>query len=181
MTYSATDLARSFRTVRQNTIQIAKDIPESEYDYRPSPETRTVAQALAHIAGLSRWQHRFHGIEKNPSLTGEDYGRYMQDAVAFEATLKTKADILRALEIEGQQFANWVESLSDDTLREPVDFPPPLQPATRSRFEMILSVKEHEMHHRAQLILIERMLGILPHLTRERDAVMAARRQSRSS
>jgi hypothetical protein len=29
---------------------------------------------------------------------------------------------------------------------------------------MILSVKEHEMHHRGQLMLIERVLGITPHL-----------------
>ena len=38
---------------------------------------------------------------------------------------------------------------------------------------MILSVKEHEMHHRGQLMLIERLLGIVPHLTREREARMA--------
>jgi uncharacterized damage-inducible protein DinB len=35
---------------------------------------------------------------------------------------------------------------------------------------MLLSVKEHEMHHRGQLMLIERHLGIVPHLTREREA-----------
>ena len=32
-----------------------------------------------------------------------------------------------------------------------------------------MSVKEHEMHHRGQLMLIERMLGIVPHLTRARQ------------
>jgi uncharacterized damage-inducible protein DinB len=31
---------------------------------------------------------------------------------------------------------------------------------------MLLSVKEHEMHHRAQIMLIQRMLGIVPHATR---------------
>jgi uncharacterized damage-inducible protein DinB len=39
----------------------------------------------------------------------------------------------------------------------------------RSRFESLLSPKEHEMHHRGQLMLIERMLGIVPHLTRQRQ------------
>ena len=39
-----------------------------------------------------------------------------------------------------------------------------------------MGVKEHEMHHRAQLMLIERMLGIVPHLTRQREAAVAARR-----
>jgi uncharacterized damage-inducible protein DinB len=57
--------------------------------------------------------------------------------------------------------------------------PPGGAPPTRTRFDMILSVKEHEMHHRAQLMLIERMLGIVPHLTRrmqERHAASAAKK-----
>ena len=45
--------------------------------------------------------------------------------------------------------------------------------ATKSTFEMLLGVKEHEMHHRAQLFLLERMVGIVPHLTRARMERMA--------
>ncbi len=48
-------------------------------------------------------------------------------------------------------------------------------PAGKTRFEMILGVKEHEMHHRGQLMMIERMLGMVPHLTREMQARFAAR------
>ena len=57
---------------------------------------------------------------------------------------------------------------------ESITMPPGGHPASRSRFDMLASVKEHEMHHRAQLMLIERMLGITPHLTREQQARMAA-------
>ena len=42
---------------------------------------------------------------------------------------------------------------------------------------MLLSVKEHEMHHRGQLMLIERQLGIVPHLTRERETRFAGTAQ----
>jgi uncharacterized damage-inducible protein DinB len=45
--------------------------------------------------------------------------------------------------------------------------PPGSEPATKSRFEMLLSPKEHEMHHRGQLMLIQRMVGLVPHLTRQ--------------
>ena len=38
---------------------------------------------------------------------------------------------------------------------------------------MILSVKEHEMHHRGQMMLIQRLLGIVPHLTRQMQERMA--------
>ena len=59
-------------------------------------------------------------------------------------------------------------------LGESVAMPPGGAPPSRTRFDMLASVKEHEMHHRAQLMLIERMLGITPHLTRENQARMAA-------
>ena len=36
----------------------------------------------------------------------------------------------------------------------------------KSRFEVLLGVKEHEIHHRAQVMLMQRMLGIVPHGTR---------------
>ena len=38
---------------------------------------------------------------------------------------------------------------------------------------MLLSVKEHEMHHRGQLMVAQRLLGIVPHLTRAREAQLA--------
>jgi uncharacterized damage-inducible protein DinB len=50
-------------------------------------------------------------------------------------------------------------------------------PPSKSRFEMLLGPKEHEMHHRGQLMLVQRMLGKVPHLTRqmqERFATMKA-------
>jgi hypothetical protein len=40
---------------------------------------------------------------------------------------------------------------------------------TKSRFEQLLGAKEHEMHHRGQLMLIERHIGIVPHLTRQAE------------
>jgi uncharacterized damage-inducible protein DinB len=60
-------------------------------------------------------------------------------------------------------------------LSEQVTLPPGAQPQTKSRFEMLLSAKEHEMHHRAQLMLIQRMIGQVPHLTRVMQERMAAR------
>jgi hypothetical protein len=39
---------------------------------------------------------------------------------------------------------------------------------------MLMSIKEHEMHHRAQLMLIQRILGQTPHITRENEARRAA-------
>ena len=56
--------------------------------------------------------------------------------------------------------------------------PQGVTPSEKSRFEMILSVKEHEMHHRGQLMLIQRMLGLVPHLTRQMQARLAQRQDA---
>jgi len=75
-------------------------------------------------------------------------------------------------------WGGWLEGLSESFLGERVHFGGP-NPGSKSRFEMIMSVKEHEMHHRGQLMVMERMVGVVPHLTREalaRRAAMAAAR-----
>ena len=62
-------------------------------------------------------------------------------------------------------FTQFLGRLSEDVLAERVGFPEPIKPSSKTRFEMLLGVKEHEMHHRGQLMLIQRQLGIVPHLT----------------
>jgi uncharacterized damage-inducible protein DinB len=62
-------------------------------------------------------------------------------------------------------LAGSLESLTPEFLAEQVTQPD--GKATKSRFEMLLGSKEHEMHHRGQLMLIERQIGIVPHLTRQ--------------
>ena len=174
--YNAKDMARSFRTVRSNTIKVAEDIPEEQYGYRAAPDTRTVAETLAHIAVLPRFAQENHG-KRVKVATIEQFQQAMQKLMQEQAALTTKAQILDALKTNGEEFATWLDSLPDEMLEEVVTFQPPIQMPPRSRFDMLLGVKEHEMHHRAQLMLIERMLGIVPHLTREQQARMAAMQQ----
>ena len=86
---------------------------------------------------------------------------------AEEAKPRTKAETIAYLTSQGEAFASFLEDLSDEFLAEPVAMPPGAEPATKTRFEMLLSPKEHEMHHRGQLMLLQRMIGLVPHLTRQ--------------
>jgi len=171
--YGGKDLARAYRTVRENTIKIAEDIPESKLDFTAAPGVRTVRQLLTHIA-LSDSFAAFHK-DKRTNFDGVDFPALVGQMQAEEAKPRTKAELIALLKERGEATATWLESLSDDFLAEPFAQP---RGATKSRFEMIMGIKEHEMHHRAQLMLIERMLGITPHLTRamqERFASAQAR------
>ena len=56
--YGAKELSASFRTVRNNTIITAEDIPEDQYNFQAAPDTGTVVQRLAHIAVAFNIQHQ---------------------------------------------------------------------------------------------------------------------------
>jgi uncharacterized damage-inducible protein DinB len=172
--YAAKELADSFRTVRKNTLTIAQDLPQEKYAFRAAPDTRSVGELLAHIAMAHGFQFQIHATERRTTLEGFDFPSLLKRFTAEEKESRSKDQILEMLRSSGEKWAGWVQGLTDDFLAEQVQMPAGMTPPAKSRFEMVLSVKEHEMHHRGQLMLIERLLGIVPHMTREMQSRMAA-------
>jgi uncharacterized damage-inducible protein DinB len=172
--YGGKNLAESFRTVRRNTVKIAEEIPEDKYAFKATPDTKPVGQLLTHIALLHRVPQQIHQAERRKTLEGFNFPGAMQTLGAEEQQPRTKTQIIEMLTKDGEAWAAYLEGLSDDFLAEEVAMPPGMQPAVKTRFEMLLSPKEHEMHHRGQLMLIQRLLGQTPHLTRLMQERMAA-------
>ena len=175
--YGPKEMAASFRTVRANTIKIAEEIPEESYGYHAAPGCRSVAETLIHIAVGARLQEQIHITEHRDTLVGFDFFSFMGKQAAEEQVKRSKAEILEMLHTEGEKYAKTLEGLSEAFLAETVHYPQGMVPPSKSRFEMLIAPKEHEMHHRGQLMVIQRMLGMVPPLTRhmqERIAAMKA-------
>ena len=167
--YGAKEIAESFRTVRRNTIQVAEDIPEDKYSYRAAPDTMSVGEMLAHLAVMPHWAQQCFFVENKTNVTMDDFGRWMGELNGKGKALASKAAIVDALKNEGEAFAKQLEGMSEAQLAQSITAPN----GSKSAFEMVIGIKEHEMHHRAQLFLMERMIGIVPHLTRARQERMA--------
>jgi len=164
--YGSTELANAFRTVRRNTVQIAEEIPEDKYEFIAAPGARSVSSLLKHLAFAPMLYEDMHREKRVTTLKGYDFGVATGRAETEENKPRSKADIVQLLKTDGERFAAWLESLSPEFLAE--TFTDPTGQNPRTRFESLLGVKEHEMHHRGQLMLIQRMLGLVPHLTRQR-------------
>src|SRR5664279_2658928 len=152
--YGARELVRSFRTVRNNTI--------------------TIAETLVHIAVMTRVPEQIHAVEHRSTLVGFDFFGVMGKLQAEVKTPRTKAQVLELLRTEGEKYSKVLEGASEAFLAEQVEYPEGMEPRVKSRFEMLIAPKEHEMHHRGQLMVAERMLGITPHLTRHMEERIAA-------
>jgi uncharacterized damage-inducible protein DinB len=172
--YGAKDIAASFRTVRNNTLKIAEEIPETQYGFRPAEGVRTIAQTLIHISNLTKFPFAIHRDQVLMTLEGFNFMALMGPMAASEQEPMSKAQIIARLAASGDEFENWVKGLADDFLGQTVTMPTGANPPTRTRFDMLIAVKEHEMHHRGQLMLTQRLIGITPHLTRDMQARMAA-------
>jgi uncharacterized damage-inducible protein DinB len=179
--YGSKEIADSFRTVRKNTIVAAEDIPEEQYGFRATPETRTVAQTLVHIAVLPRLPEQIHFIERRTTLEGFDFFAVIGGLMAEEQVARSKAEIIAMLRDGGEKFAKLLDSCDESFLGERVSYPPGMVPPSKSRFEMLISAKEHEMHHRAQLMVMERLVGVVPHLTRQMQERIAAMKASQAN
>jgi uncharacterized damage-inducible protein DinB len=157
------------RTVRRNTLVIAEDIPEASYPYQPTAESRSVSELLLHIGAVWQITYQIQEIERRASIADFDFRSFLQKPTINEQRSASKNEIISFLRSEGERLSKWVEELREPFLTESVQMPPNSHPATKSRFEMILGAKEHEMHHRAQLMVVQRLLGIVPDLSRNRQ------------
>jgi len=170
--YGGKELAAAFRTVRKNTIQIAEDIPENKYDFKAAPDCRSVRETLAHVATSTNFQQTVHSTRVTDMKT-VNFQELFQRFSAEEQKPRTKAEIIAYLKSEGESFAQFLEGLPESALSETVAMSPQAGGGQKTRFEMLLGAKEHEMHHRGQLMTMERMIGHVPHLTRQMQERMA--------
>jgi uncharacterized damage-inducible protein DinB len=177
--YTLRQLADSMRTVRKNTIVIAEDIPESQYHYRPTPGSRSVSELLVHIAWLASADRILHEEEHIESAAEFDFRALMEKSAAEEKRPRSKAEIVELLRTEGERYVQWVEQQPARVLQEQVAWP---GGGSKSRFEMLMGTKEHEMQHRAQLTVLERLVGVVPHFTRSGQASReTAKRESETA
>jgi len=178
--YGGRQLADAFGTVRKNTVQIARDIPEDQYDFKAAPDSRSVRDTLVHIAlgpAFAAYVHT-NGIS---DMTKVNFQDLVTKITAEQEKPRSKEEIVALLESEGETFASYMAGLSEEFLAEMVIMMPGRDQEAKSRFEMLLGVKEHEMHHRAQLMVLERMIGIVPHLTRQMQERMAQWRAAQAA
>lgn len=160
--YGKRQLVDGLRAVRANTIGIAEDIPEKDYDYRATPGTRSIGETLVHIAWLWTSDKALHDVAHIETVEGYDFAALMKTSEVEEKRARSKADIIALLRSAGEGQAEWIEGKSDAFLAERVAFP---GGGSTSRFEMLIATKEHELQHRAQLTVLERLIGVIPRFT----------------
>src|SRR5207245_1599467 len=108
----------------------------NQYNFKPAPDTRSVAETLAHIAVSSGFQSHVHRNNISDMKT-VNFMELFQKFTAEETKPRTKAELIALLKSEGESFASFLEGLPESFLADHVTMPPGAPYATRGRFDML--------------------------------------------
>lgn len=142
-------------------LQAVTSLPVDRFDWKPRPEMLTGRETILHIAETERWWID-HVVGGKPY---EDYVLPRSDpAQGWEAAYDAPdhAALLAVLEEWHKPTQRWFGQPAGD-LGRVITFQPQKGPERRYTLHWILDhVQEHEIHHRAQLNLYLRLMGIKP-------------------
>jgi uncharacterized damage-inducible protein DinB len=146
---------------RPYLLEAVRRLPAEHFEYKPRPEMLTARQVILHIAEAERWWIH-HVVDGEPY---EDFTAPHEDAAQGYVDLYEAVDhnaLLFPLEEYHRHTQRWFGFPAKELDRVIVFRG---QGGAEHRFTLhwILDhVQEHELHHRAQLNLYLRLLGITP-------------------
>lgn len=146
---------------RPYLLEALDQFPEAQLDYKPRPEMLTARQVVIHIAEAERaWIHAVidGGVEEewvSPAADAADGWR-----TVIEAT--DRAALHDMLERWHEPTQRWLERRVGDLARVVHRRLPDGSERSYTVHWILDHVQEHEIHHRAQLNLYLRLLGMEP-------------------
>ena len=143
----STEVKRDYKVIRDYFIRAAEKMPESNYGFKPSPDVRTFAQQIAHIA------------DDQYNLCAPARGETRKAAyTAIEDTLSQKADLVSALKDAFTYCDTAYDALTDANGGE--QSADPHKP--RTRLGWLNWNLWHTWEHYGNVVVYLRMKGLVP-------------------
>lgn len=150
----AGDLLRSWNFISQKIIEMAEDFPEDKYDYKPTPEVRSFAEILLHVAG------------GNEFFLALAQGKPANEADPPREKYKTRAEVVAFLKKTFGDGAAYIEQNGEELARKTAQYPWSPRPVTQ--YGLWADAVEHAGEHYGNLVVYYRVNGLVPPASRPR-------------
>jgi uncharacterized damage-inducible protein DinB len=156
----------SWKSIRADAVQALEEFPETEMDFRPTPELMSVRELARHIldAGSGLTGMLLDGVE---NMATPDFREKIKQYASGLPSDCTPAQLAEALRVSIDDRVAKLAAASPEFYAQIITR---FDGQQVTRLEMLQMVKEHELTHRAQLFLCLRLKGIVPPTTRRRMA-----------
>ena len=135
-----------YNYTKQNLIGAAEKMPEEHYGFKPTSDVRSYAEVLGHIVTTNYMACAGLRGEANPNKDN------------LEKTLKTKADVIKAVKASFEFCDGAMTGLTEANLRET------FKNGTRDvpKTSPLLLLIAHSQEHYGNLVTYMRLKGIVP-------------------
>lgn len=141
-----TDIKNDYHTIRDYFIRSAEKMPEEKYSFKPSPDVRSFAQQMAHVA------------DDQYNLCMPAMGETRKDEYQhIEKTLSSKTDLVPALKAAFAYCDSAYDSLNDANSVKPSS-----GKSGRNRASMLNWNLWHTWEHYGNIVVYLRMNGPVP-------------------
>ena len=144
----AADAIAQWNEIGRKLIAMAEDFPEDKYDYKPTPDVRSFAEQLLHVAGVNMM---YVAAAKGEKLGEENLPR---------AQYKTKADVVGVVKKSFADAAAVIKEKGDKGIMAQIKNPFGNEMTTL--YSLALGWTEHSGEHYGQLVFYYRTSGMVP-------------------
>ena len=149
-----------WKTARLGFITEVERIPEDKFTFRPTAETRTVAELVQHVIGSQKF---FVGevCRSDTNLMRRPFGEHIK---AYGEGIDGVTDKARLIELMRSSMDEAEKTITSnaDGLNEVMTG---LDGRPLPKIAFLLFGMSHEMYHRGQFTVYERLLNVEPALT----------------
>ena len=157
---SAETIIALWKEARSGLIQEVEKVPEDQFSFRATPDTRSIAELLQHVISSQKMlvgevcRPDTNLLRQSFAAHAEEYSRGVNEVTDKNGLL----ELLRSGMDEAEQKINSYRDNLDESM---TGFNG--QPLTKTVF--LTFAVSHEMYHRGQLTVYQRLLNIEPVLT----------------
>jgi|SRR5262245_59151035 len=157
---SAEMIIKLWTDVRNGLIDEVEKIPDDQMSFRATPETRSIAELLQHVVETQKILVG-EACRENGSLRRQSFADHGKEYAAGVRDVSDKQALIELLR-GSMESADSLMRSNLDKWEEPVGG---LDGKPTSKAAFLTFACSHEMYHRGQLTVYERLMNIEPALT----------------
>ncbi len=161
-----TESLDAWRDARQGLIAEVDNVPASKFDFRPTPDVRSVRELVQHILEGSMMMVG-ELTRDEPSFQRMSFAAFMEEYATRARDAQAKQELIDLLDSQLDEGIAQFKQVGEDAMMGPVTN---FDGSTWSRMQWFFHAMTEEMYHRGQLTTYARLLGLVPALTQRIEA-----------
>lgn len=144
------DYLERLENSRKYLILVAETMPKDKYDFRATEESMFFAENLLHIGYAMDWHSQ--------SLLGGRESRDWKTDTIFKVANKSKEEMIATMDKTFDKTINLIKKFDTIQLNDEMDY----FGLNRSKRQIFLLLADHITHHRGQMLVYIRLIGLVP-------------------